>query len=367
MALQVLPFADAIMSSSFLAAVATRALEASASSTASSPASSTAGPSSPVDIEAFDLSQTSLEDMLKNALADKRKEAPPDWGGMLHCLGTQKPDGVCAPQFVRPLPSGDFCCSCARSSKVAIISPAGKLVRQVGVQPSDGRPISLATGIASAGDALFVSDHFNHRVLKLALSSGELLAAAGSDDGTDGSGVDEFDAPEDLVLSFDGRLIFVADRNNSRIVVLDSATLTWRGQIGKEGRREGELYIPIGLALDASTNELLVADSINRRVSVFEARPNGKFLRSIAGDLDEPLGLLLVSGLLFVTEERRVAMLEWPSGRELASVGTGSGLKGLCAAPGRRLCVADEAAGLLHILGAQAPSAPQAESADDEP
>ena len=348
------------MSASFVAAAAARAFDAAGGSPYSSPA----------DIEAVDLYQGDLAGVLRDALkkaSTEAREAPPDWGQMLHCLGTQKPAGVKAPQFVRPLPSGDFCCSCAQSSKVAIVSPSGKLVRQVGVQSADGRALSLATGIIASDDALFVSDHFNHRILKLSLASGELLAAAGSEDGADGTGVDEFDAPEDLALSSDRALLFVADRNNSRVVVLDSGTMAWKGQIGRNGKRDGELYIPIGLALDAnSTDELIVADSCNHRLSVFLARPSGKFVRSIAYDWEEPSGVLLVGGLLFVTEARRVSMLEWPSGSPLASVGTGVGLKGLCAAPGRQLIVADEAAGLLHILGA-APRAPQpAESAEDD-
>lgn len=315
----------------------------------------------------MDLSSGSLSDLLNQAFAKAAKEkeqceVPPDWGGTLHALGTQKPEGVAAPQFIRPLPNGDYCCTCAQSSKVLIISPTGQKIREVG-PPKDQRPISFATGVTSdeIGAALFVADHFNHRVLKLDLYSGALLAAAGAEDGTDGSGAGEFECPEDLLLSRDGKLVFVADRNNSRIAVLDSGTLAWRGQIGREGKRDGELHIPVGLALDDARDELVVAESAAKRLSVFRPQPGGAFVRRVGADLglDEPSALLLVGGFLFVTEERRISMVAWPSGTPLASVGTGMGLKGLCAAPGRRLLVADEAAGLLHVFGVDAQTQPR--------
>ena len=329
----------------------------------------------------MDLSSGSLTDLLNHAFVkaakDKERcEVLPDWGGTLHALGTQKPEGVAAPQFIRPLPDGDYCCTCARSSKVLIISPSGRKIREVG-PPKGQRPISFATGVTSdgVGAALFVADHFNHRVLKLDIHSGALLAAAGAEDGTDGSGAGEFECPEDLVLSGDGKLLFVADRNNSRVAVLDSATLEWRGQIGREGKRNGELYIPVGLALDGTRNELVVAESAAKRLSAFRPQPGGAFVRRVGAglELEEPSALLLVGDLLFVTEERRISMLAWPAGTPLASVGTGMGLKGLCAAPGRRLLVADEAAGLLHVFGVDAPTQPRQphdedaiDAADDE-
>ena len=352
------PAGCAAMSTTFLAAASARALD-----TQSAPPSQhvAASPISPEEVEAVDLSTGSLTDLLNHAFVKAAKEkqtaVPPDWGSTLHALGTQKPEGVAAPQFIRSLPNGDYCCTCARSSKVLIVSPTAKLVREVG-PPTGERPISFATGIASdeGATALFVADHFNHRVLKLDLHSGALLAKAGSEDGADGSGAGEFECPEDLLLSPDGKLLFVADRNNSRVAVLDSTTLAWKGQIGREGKRAGELYIPVGLALDADRDELVVAESAGRRLSAFRPKPGGAFVRHVGAELDAPNGLLLVGDLLFATEERRILMLAWPNGTPLASVGTGMGLKGLCAAPGRRLLVADEAAGLLHVFGVDSQS-----------
>ena len=74
-----------------------------------------------------------------------------------------------------------------------------------------------------------------------------------------------YSQPHDLVLSPDGRLLYVTDNNANRIAVLDPATLELRGTFG-----EGEVGAPHAVALDAR-GRLLVADTDHSRIAIFKS------------------------------------------------------------------------------------------------
>ena len=77
---------------------------------------------------------------------------------------------------------------------------------------------------------------------------------------------DSLAQPHDAALSPDGKLLYVTDMANSRIVVLDAMTLKSLGAFGK-----GALSYPHDAEFDKS-GRLLVADTGNDRVAIYTVR-----------------------------------------------------------------------------------------------
>lgn len=103
--------------------------------------------------------------------------------------------------------------------------------------------------------------------------------------------------PHDMILSADGRLLYVADTGNDRVSVLDAETLRTVGVIG-----DRVLNAPSDIHL-ANDGRLYVADTGNDRIMIFE--PQGSTARSIGwietdrgptSVVRHPTGQLLVSG-----------------------------------------------------------------------
>ena len=89
--------------------------------------------------------------------------------------------------------------------------------------------------------------------------------------------------PHDIVLSPDGKKLYVADNGNHRIAVLDVQTLE---EIGIFGR--GEVREPHDVAFDRK-GRLLVADTGNSRIAIYEVsgtggRLVGELMESMVGD-----------------------------------------------------------------------------------
>lgn len=87
-----------------------------------------------------------------------------------------------------------------------------------------------------------------------------------------------FSRPHDLVVSADGRFLYVADVGNNRIAVLDPETLQTLGTIG-----ESELNAPHDVTFLAD-GRLAVADSGNHRIALFQVSgPHGDLIESWGG------------------------------------------------------------------------------------
>ncbi len=126
---------------------------------------------------------------------------------------------------------------------------------------------------------LWVADQGAHQVIKLS-QDGKVLMTLGKK-GVRGTGLDEFDAPADVVVAANGD-IFVADGHtgggtpvgNARVMKFDKNgkfLKTW----GKKGMGPGEFDVLHALELD-SRGRLFVGDRNNNRIQIFE--PNGRFV-----------------------------------------------------------------------------------------
>ena len=116
----------------------------------------------------------------------------------------------------------------------------------------------------SDGGRLFVCDYGNKRIQSWQLSDGSYL------------GLFQVDSnPNCVAIGPSGDQLFVSlDSNKIQVIGMDGQPIRSIGM--GEGSRYGQLNTPVGLAFN-SHGDLLVGDSNNKRISVFEAS-SGEFV-----------------------------------------------------------------------------------------
>lgn len=175
--------------------------------------------------------------------------------------------------------------------------------------------------IASDG-TIYIADAGNHSVRRIRNGVVETIAGNGVAGFADGIGENaRFNTPTAIVLSDDGRFLFVADTFNNRIRVIDLlnntvGTLTGNGDLGVANGPPGEasLSLPVGLALD-DDGVLYVAElgaHDIRRVDAFgnvstlagDGTPRHRDGPGVTARFNSPRGLAIdrASGMLFVAD-----------------------------------------------------------------
>lgn len=144
--------------------------------------------------------------------------------------------------------------------RVLAFGPTGRFIGQTGsdvpIGPS-GKSLSFANGLAAADGRLFVADSNNSRVLVL----GERLEFLGA---TTFSGL-----PRGAAALADG-LFVVVDTTGSELRLL-GADGTGVAQVAAKGQKSGELLLPTAVASDG-TGDVFVTDTGNHRISVWMVR-----------------------------------------------------------------------------------------------
>jgi hypothetical protein len=140
-------------------------------------------------------------------------------------------------------------------------------------------------------ETVLVTEQGNHRVSQFALDGTFIGIFAGT--GKQGGGDGEFETPLGITVLGSSGEVAVADRNNHRVQIFDSAG-NYKRQFGTEGKEDGQFNFPAGLTSDAHGN-LLVVDDTNR-LQVFD--PEGKHLctRSGLGLYDSTKGIAWSAG-----------------------------------------------------------------------
>jgi DNA-binding beta-propeller fold protein YncE len=151
----------------------------------------------------------------------------------------------------------------------------------------------------------YLADTAHNRVLAFG-PEGALRARVGADggDGAAGSSPGEFKGPS-AVAVVPGRAVYVADRENNRVVRL-SPTGAFETAWGSPGSGTGELNAPSGVATDAA-GRVAVLDGGNNRVQIFDA--NGRYLArwgvrgAGAGELSQPQAIAIdCAGRVYVAD-----------------------------------------------------------------
>jgi sugar lactone lactonase YvrE len=187
--------------------------------------------------------------------------------------------------------------------KVLAFDGKGKLLFEF------AQPMIRPSGLAIAGDKLFVADAGEHHILIFELG-GKYLAAFGKR----GTGPGEFNYPTHLATDAKGRL-FVTDSMNFRIQIFD-ASGRYEGAIGTVGDSSGTLSRPKGVAVDRDGN-IYVVDALFDNLQIFDQ--SGRFLLAVgeageaAGEFWMPAGIAISrEGLIYVADSynRRIQVLK---------------------------------------------------------
>ncbi|HZY45259.1 MAG TPA: NHL repeat-containing protein, partial [Anaerolineae bacterium] len=160
---------------------------------------------------------------------------------------------------------------------------------------------------------IYVADGIdNHRIAKFD-STGKFVMNIGGSSGEESPNPPAglFREPWDVAAAPDGS-IYVADTWNHRTQHFKAdgtfirAWGTYSNTGGQAVGSEGGFFGPRGIAIDA-TGRVLVADTGNKRIQIFEA--NGQFISQfggaglLAGNLDEPVGIAVdVKGNIIVAD-----------------------------------------------------------------
>lgn len=224
----------------------------------------------------------------------------------------------------------------------------------------DGGPASSArlanpTGLAIAGQYLYIADYSNHRVRRIDLATGIITTVAGTGgsgfSGDGGAAVNaELQFPAHVAVSDDG--LFIADAGNGRVRFVEFKTNTistiagggW--VVGGDGQRAVEVILnrPIGLAIGRDprrlSDSLLIAEEGSHRVRIVELKSNiistmaGTGFSGYDGDgrdgrdlkLNKPRGIAIDNDRLFIADaaNARIRLLSRSTNiiRTIAGTGT---------------------------------------------
>jgi len=130
----------------------------------------------------------------------------------------------------------------------------------------------------NTGRFIFVADQTQNQVRVIDSETHEQLHSFGKA----GRGAGAFDTPCDLVVDPDNRVL-VSDLLNHRIQILQfwprSMELTHVTTFGFPGQGEGQFHFPKGVGL-TEHGQLLVCDSGNHRVQMFDLHDNCRFVQA---------------------------------------------------------------------------------------
>ena len=144
--------------------------------------------------------------------------------------------------------------------------------------PSDPVRFDSPSGAAVVGTNLFIADNANHVIRKVDTVTRNVTTFAGkfgvsgsADDPTGTGTAARFNSPTGITT--DGTFLFVTDTGNDtirKIVISSGATTTLAGSPGTPGSTDGtaaaRFNSPTGIAFDASSSSLFVADTGNHTI-----------------------------------------------------------------------------------------------------
>jgi predicted membrane-bound mannosyltransferase/DNA-binding beta-propeller fold protein YncE len=222
------------------------------------------------------------------------------------------------------------------------------------------RPNSIKIG---ADGNLYIADTWNYRIQVLSPSQ-EFITAFGQ--GYTGGfesvrePVDGFWGPRDVAVSNDG-LIYVADTGNKRVRayrIIDGAAVH-QFDVGEGGSALGQLDEPSGLVVHPVDGRLFVADTWNRRISVFTAE--GVFLDAyrVRGWYEELgnrpyLAIDVERDLLYVTDPDSGRVLVYTTGGDcVGSFGQSAGTEATMGQFGIASGVAVDSEGYVYVADSE--------------
>lgn len=158
-----------------------------------------------------------------------------------------------------------------------VSSTAWSNVTTFGSYGGDASQFNFPTGVAVSPDDLtvWVAEAGNHRIS--VWSRPDSVSTDWSNlttFGSEGSGPSQFNNPDGVAVSADGRKVWVADTDNYRISIWtrpDANSTAWNNQttFGSEGTGLSQFEAPNSVAVSPDGRSVWVADTYNNRISVW--------------------------------------------------------------------------------------------------
>jgi len=197
-----------------------------------------------------------------------------------------------SPRAVAVSRDGSIVIADTGNDRVIVLDPGGQLLRVLGhrcrlgqgvaggctdedgngpLQPGDGQFLEPWGVAVSPEGRIFVADTWNGRIQAFD-SAGRFLWKWGSYGNTGGVDADPrlLFGPRGLAISSEGELL-LADTGNKRVLRL-RGNGELLGQIGGLGAAPGRFDEPVGIAVDPTSRDVLVADAWNQRIQRLNAR-----------------------------------------------------------------------------------------------
>ena len=172
---------------------------------------------------------------------------------------------------------------------INLLDKEGKKIRSFGSWGSNKAQLCYPYGLALASNkTILVADQGNNRIQEFTME-GKCLSCVG----TYGNGPLQFDAPCGIAVNRSTQKVYVTDRDNHRVQVLNS-DLTFSRKFGSYGFLQGQFYEPVDVDVD-NEGFVYVTDSGNDRVQKFT--PDGQFVYSFGEEQSEPGHLLCPVGI----------------------------------------------------------------------
>jgi len=148
--------------------------------------------------------------------------------------------------------------------RIHLFNRGGSLLGGFGTRGGGEGEMNFPINLVRHGD-LFVVDALNYRIVRLS-PEGAFRTAFGTQGGVAGS----FASPKAIAADADGHL-YVTDAllDNVQIFTPEGALLL---VVGRQGEAPGEFMSPAGIAID-SDNRIYVVETLNRRLQIFRYLP----------------------------------------------------------------------------------------------
>ena len=185
---------------------------------------------------------------------------------------------------------------------ISLLDKEGKKIRSFGSQGSKRAQMNRPYGLAlTSNRTILVADRSNNRIQEFTME-GECLSCIGKK----GNGPLEFIAPCGIAVNRSTQQVYVTDRDNHRVQVLNS-DLTFSRMFGSYGDEQGQFNKPVDVDVDIE-GFVYVTDSGNNRVQ--KLTPDGQFVCSFGekqsepGHLQCPVGITVNEDLIYVNDGR---------------------------------------------------------------
>ncbi|OXA53067.1 E3 ubiquitin-protein ligase TRIM71 [Folsomia candida] len=118
-------------------------------------------------------------------------------------------------------------------------------------------------------EQLWIGDRVNHKLIVYKLDGTVDFFV-----GCRGTGAGKFFRPTALAYDVNSDRIFVSDKDNHRIQILNAKDGTFLATFGRKGELPGQFQMPWGVAVSPDGSKIAVADTRNHRIQFFDAAGN---------------------------------------------------------------------------------------------